>query len=128
MFSTGIEQPSLSALENAKDITTSEEYQVSDDHVDTSNAIPDTDHLDYICCEPTWFSPDEEPCPEEDDVPEPYSFTLPLNFLGVPRQEVLDTYNVLLLTNINPDLIHHCPEVMIFMRGPIALAVFCPGT
>ena len=126
MISTGIEAPVLNAIENAKDITTSEEYQVSYDHVDTSNAIPD--HPDYIGCEPTWFSPDEEPCPEEDDVPEPCSFTQPLNFLGIPREEVLDTYYALLLTNINPDLIHHCPEVMIFMRGPIALAVFCPGT
>jgi hypothetical protein len=126
MFLTGIEEPSLSAIENAKDITTSELYQVSYDHVDTSNAIPD--HPDYIGCEPTWLSPDEEPCLEEDDVPEPCSFTLPLNFLGIPRQEVLDTYFALLLTNINPDLVHHCPQVMIFMRGPIALAVFCPET
>jgi hypothetical protein len=132
MFSTGIEAPVLkeapvlNAIENAKDITTSEEYQVSYDHVDTSNAIPD--HPDYIGCEPTWFSPDEEPCPEEDDVPEPCSFTQPLNFLGIPRQEVLDTYYALLLTNINPDLIHQCPQVMIFMRGPIALTVFCPET
>ena len=42
MFSTGIEvpvlkeAPVLNAIEDAKDITTSEEYQVSYDHVDTS--------------------------------------------------------------------------------------------
>jgi hypothetical protein len=88
MFSTGIEAPVLHAIENAKDITTLEEYQISYDHIDTSNGIPD--HPDYIGCEPTWFSPDEEPCPEEDDVPESCSFTQPLNFLGIPRQEVLN--------------------------------------
>jgi hypothetical protein len=61
-------------------------------------------------------------------VPDPCSFTQLLNFLGVPRQEVLDTYYALLLTSINSDLVHHQPQVMIFMRGPIALAVFCPET
>jgi hypothetical protein len=94
MFSTGIEAPVLkeapvlNALEEAMDITVSKEYQASYDHVDTSKALPD--HQDYIGCEPTKFSPEEGPCPEEDDVPEPCSFTLPLNFLGVLRQEVLD--------------------------------------
>jgi hypothetical protein len=77
MFSTGLEEPRLSAMEEATDITTSKEYKVSHDHVDDSNTIPD--HIDYIGCEPTWFSPDKEPCPEEDEVPEPCSFTLSLN-------------------------------------------------
>jgi hypothetical protein len=51
MFSTGLEEPSLNAIEDAKDNTTSEEYLVSYDHINTSNAIPD--HPDYIGCEPT---------------------------------------------------------------------------
>jgi hypothetical protein len=125
-FTTEYRHQTLSAMENATDITTSPEYQVSYDHVDTSSAIPD--HPDYIGCEPTWFSPDNEPCPEEDDVPEPCSFTIPLNFLGIPRQEVLDTYYALLLTNINPEFVRNQPQVIDFMKGDIALAVFCPNT
>ena len=126
MFSTDLDPPSLSAIEDAIDIVLPKEYQASYDHVDTSSAIPH--HPDYIGCEPTWFSPEIAPCPEEDDVPEPCSFTLPLNFLGIPRQEVLDTYHALLLTNINPELVRNQPEVLTFMKGPIALSVFCPET
>jgi hypothetical protein len=97
---------------------------MSYDHVDTSSTIPD--HPDYVGCEPTWFSPDEEPCPEQDDVPDSCSFTLPLGFLGIPRQEMLDTYYALLLININPDFVRDQPQVIAFMKGPIALSVFCP--
>jgi hypothetical protein len=99
-------------------------YQISNNHVDTSSAIPD--HNDYIGCVPSLFTPSQDPCPEEDDTPDPCSFTQPLNFLGVPRQTILDTYYALLLTNINPEFVRNQPQVLDFMKGPIALAVFCP--
>ncbi len=52
MFSTDLDPPSLSAIEDAIDIVLPKEYQASYDHVDTSSAIPH--HPDYIGCEPTY--------------------------------------------------------------------------
>jgi hypothetical protein len=44
----------------------------------------------------------------------------------IPRQEVLDKYYVVLLTNINPEFVRNQPQVLEFIKGPIVLAVFCP--
>jgi hypothetical protein len=65
--------------------------------------------------------------PEEILFQDPCSFTEPLNFLGVDRQTVLDTYYGYLETNINKDFIKACPGLIPFLKSDIALSVFCPN-
>ena len=90
----------------------------------TSNNIPDT--VDYIGCTPTWIGSLDELAPEELETPQPCSFSGPLEQLGSDRQEVLNKYYNVLTTNINPEFVAACPAVMLFMKSPIALQVFCP--
>ena len=92
----------------------------------TTNDIPIS--ADYNNCIPTWSLPLDEISPEELDTPDPCSFTGPLEFLSVDRQEVLNKYYNLLTTNINPDFINACPDVLVFMKSSTALSVFCPET
>jgi hypothetical protein len=63
---------------------------------------------------------------EDIDIPEPCSFTLPLLTLNADRQSLIDEYHSILLSNTDPALIEAIPAFMDFMKGPIALAVFCP--
>ncbi len=90
-----------------------------------SSDIPKNNPV-YDGCVPTFSTPLGPPAPEELLVSDPCSFTGPLNFLGVDRQTVLDTYYGYLETNINPDFIKACPGVIPFMKSDIALKVFCP--
>ena len=91
----------------------------------TDNLIP-VDNPDYEHCVSTWSTDIDYISPEELEIPDPCSFTGPLLTLDVDRTAVLDTYYALLITNINPDFVNACPEVMTFMRSDIALSVFCP--
>ncbi len=79
-----------------------------------SSDIPKNNPV-YDGCVPTFSTPLGPPAPEELLVSDPCSFTGPLNFLGVDRQTVLDTYYGYLETNINPDFIKACPGVIPFM-------------
>jgi hypothetical protein len=91
----------------------------------TSCDIPKNNPV-YEGCQPTFTTPTDPIAPEELLFPDPCSFTGPLNFLGVDRKTVLDTYYGYLETNINPDFINACPKVIDFMKSDIALSVFCP--
>jgi hypothetical protein len=80
----------------------------------------------YAGCTPTFTTPVDPVAPEELLIPDPCSFTGPLNFLGVDRKTVLDAYYGHLEKNINPDFIKACPKVIDFMKSDVALSVFCP--
>jgi hypothetical protein len=81
------------------------------------------DNPHYENCTSTWSYDIEHISPEELEIPDPCSFSAPLLTLDVDKSTVLDTYYALLLTNINPEFVNACPEVM---RSDIALSVFCP--
>jgi hypothetical protein len=92
----------------------------------TSCDIP-KNNLIYNGCKPTFTIPMDPIAPEELLFLDPCSFTEPLNFLGVDRQTILNTYYGYLETNIYPDFIKACPQVIQFMKSDIALSVFCPN-
>ena len=89
-----------------------------------SNDIPT--HPDYHDCVPTWPDDIEEIALEELEIPEPVNFPDALYLLTNKRTDILNTYYALLITNINPDMVAACPQIITFMKGPIALRVFCP--
>jgi hypothetical protein len=88
------------------------------------NDIPN--HPDYINCKPPWSVPYNNISEEDENIPEPCSYTLPLELINVERQLLLNNYYDVLITNTNPELIKAVPAFMEFMKGDIALAVFCP--
>jgi hypothetical protein len=110
---------------NKHDLTSSKH---TDDPVYMLNALTHDIpvHPDYIDCVPAWPFPLDETAQEDTDTPEPCSYTLPLETIGVDRQTVLDNYYDIILTNTDPELIKAVPEFMQFMKSDIALAVFCP--
>ena len=89
-----------------------------------SNTIPT--HPDYHDCVPTWPDELDEIALEELEIPDPVNFSKALYLLSNTRTDILNTYYALLLTNINPDMVAACPQILTFMKGPIALKVFCP--
>lgn len=127
-----INQMYLNIIPIATDLKSSQVSIISNDtykipsagDIQLSNDIPD--HLDYELCVPTWSIPLDESAPEEDLILDPCSFTAPLDLLSVTREEQVNVYYDLLISNINPDFVKAIPQVIDFMKGPIAMAVFCP--
>ena len=95
-------------------------------NISTSKAIPD--HPDYIDCVPTFDTPIDCIAPEEADIPEPVNFGKALYLLSNSRETILNDYYALLNINLSPDFVAACPQILTFMKGPIALKVFCPET
>jgi hypothetical protein len=54
---------------------------------------------------PEWVKQDIEPCVEEEETADPCSFTEPLNYLSMPRDEALEEYEGLLESHISEDLL-----------------------
>mmetsp|Transcript_10393 Transcript_10393/g.10015 ORF Transcript_10393/g.10015 Transcript_10393/m.10015 type:complete len:951 (-) Transcript_10393:1276-4128(-) len=110
---------------NKHDLTSSKH---TDDPIYMLNALTHDIpiHSDYIDCVPAWPFPLDEMAQEDIDTPEPCSYTLPLETIGVDRQTVLDDYYKIIIRNTDPELIKAVPDFLKFMTSDIALAVFCP--
>jgi hypothetical protein len=84
----------------------------------TSCDIPKNNPI-YDGCKPTFTIPMDPIAPEELLFPDPCSFTEPLNFLGVDRQTILNTYYGYLETNKATDIDQFFIAVLdILVDGP----------
>jgi hypothetical protein len=92
----------------------------------TSYEIPN--HPDCHDCVRTWPDSIDDVAVEELEIPDCSNFGDALYILNNPRTKILYDYYDLLVTNINPDFVAACPNIITFMKGPIALKVFCPET
>ena len=75
-----------------------------------------------------WSSvPLEGDSPEEEETPDPCSFTGPLYYLSKPHEEAVQDYFALFESHIAPDfLAAACPELLDLLRSDVALDVFVP--
>jgi hypothetical protein len=67
-----------------------------------------------------------EPCVEEEETPDPCSFTGPLNYLSMSRDEALEEYEGLLESHISEDFLKHIPEIREYLLSEKCKAVFVP--
>ena len=91
-----------------------------------TNDIPK--HADYHDCVPMWTQPIDNIAPEELEIPELSNFGKALYLLSNTREDILNDYYALLTTNISADMVAARPDILTFMKGPLALKVFCPKT
>jgi hypothetical protein len=89
-----------------------------------SNDIPLTD--DYHDCVHMPTRPSDDIAPEELEIPDQVNFGKALYLLSNTRKDIINDYYALLKTNINPDFVAACPQIITFMKGPIAMKVYCP--
>jgi hypothetical protein len=75
---------------------------------------------------PEWVKQDVEPCVEEEETPDPCSFTGPLNYLSMSRDEALEEYECLLESHISEDFLKHIPEIKEYLLSEKCKAVFVP--
>ena len=75
----------------------------------------------------SWSSvPLEGDSPEEEETPDPCSFTGPLYYLSKPHEEAVQDYFALFDSHIAPDFLAAFPELLDLLRSDMALDVFVP--
>jgi hypothetical protein len=75
-----------------------------------------------------WGDNPWKPSPEEEETPDPCSFTGPLAYLSVSHEEALDDYKQMITKHVSPEFMQAKPELMELLLDEKTLQVFVPKT